>query len=223
MQHNLHTCFSPSGRFRQIEVLTSVANEFFQLYSQVSGQPVQRISKDQGKHRHSIMEKDDFKGYSEIFNLNCSNLISCILFYSLVILQLHYSHRRVVCICGFNLTFLFLSEEEVGDEQTLTLKRNNSALNVAKLLKKSISKHNLFAASPEQGPTEHMQLNGHASSTHTNTNGHRQASPERDACSNAHPDPQADPHIQKHGRKKDSCSLATVTEEIGVIGETEDR
>lgn len=123
------------------------------------------------------------------------------------------------------LPFPFLSEEEVGDEQTL--KRNNSALNVAKLLKKTISKHNLFAASPEQaeahGPTEHIQLNGHASSTHTNTNGHRQASPERDACSNTHPDPQADPLTQKHGRKKESCSLATVTEEIGVNGETEDR
>ncbi|TWW81140.1 Sperm-specific antigen 2 [Takifugu flavidus] len=154
--------YALTSRFRQIEVLTSVANEFFQLYSQVSGQPVQRISKDQ--------------------------------------------------------------EEEVGDEQTVALKRNNSALNVAKLLKKTISKHNLFAASPEQaeahGSKEHKQLNGHAPST--NTNGHTHTSTEKDTCSDAHPEPPADPVNQKHFRKKDSCSLATVTEEIGISGETED-
>lgn len=134
-----------------------------------------------------------------------------------------------MCKYGFNFFApLFLSEgEEVGDEQTLALKRNNSALNVAKLLKKTISKHNLFAASPEtaeaHGPKEHIQLNGHASSPHTNTSGHTHPSPEKDVCSSAHPDLQADPVNQKHSRKKDSCSLATVTEEIGVNGETEDR
>lgn len=134
-----------------------------------------------------------------------------------------------MCKCGCNFSPpLFLSEgEEVGDEQTLALKRNNSALNVAKLFKKTISKHNLFAASPEpaetHGPKEHIQLNGQASSPHTNTNGHTHPSPEKDAFSSAHPDLQADPVNQKHSRKKDSCSLATVTEEIGVNGETEER
>ena len=117
--------------------------------------------------------------------------------------------------------------EEVSDEHTHALKRNNSALNVAKLLKKTISKHNLFAASPEpaeaHGPKEHVQLNGHASSSHTNTNDDAHPSPEKDAFSSTHPDLQADPVNQKHSRKKDSCSLATVTEEIGLNGETEDR
>lgn len=132
-----------------------------------------------------------------------------------------------MCKSGFNFFAPLFLSEEVGDEQTLAQKRNNSALNVAKLLRKSISKHNLFAASPEPPEAhrlkEQTQLNGHASSPHTNTNGHTHPSPEKDVCSSAHPDLQADPVNQKHSRKKDSCSLETVTEEIGVNGEAEDR
>uniref|UniRef100_A0A4W6DIY5 ITPR-interacting domain-containing protein n=1 Tax=Lates calcarifer TaxID=8187 RepID=A0A4W6DIY5_LATCA len=130
--------YALTSRFRQIEVLTTVANEFFQLYSQVSGQPVQCISsRDQGK-------------------------------------------------------------EGGGDESTPVLRKTNSARNVAKLLKKTISKHNLLAAaseSPEaQTPNQHTQLNGHTSTETVS---------------------------QKHIRKKDSRSLATVTEETNGDGETD--
>ncbi|XP_071336321.1 protein ITPRID2 isoform X2 [Trachinotus anak] len=159
--------YALTSRFRQIEVLTTVANEFFQLYSQVSGQPVQRISsRDQG---------------GEV-------------------------------------------GEGGGDEPTPPLKKTNSALNVAKLLKKTISKHNLLATAPESPeahtPNQHTQLNGHTPSDHKHTNGHVFVGPEKDACS-IEPTHQGETVGQKHVRKKDSCSLATVTEETNGDGETD--
>ncbi|XP_029386259.1 protein ITPRID2 isoform X2 [Echeneis naucrates] len=154
--------YALTSRFRQIEVLTTVANEFFQLYSQVSGQPVQRISsRDQGP------EMND------------------------------------------------------GDEST-PLKRSNSALNVAKLLKKTISKHNLLAStseSPDAHPTSpHTPMNGDTPSDHTHTNGNAPARPEREGSS-TDLNHQGETVSQKHIRKRDSCSLATVTEETNGDGE----
>ncbi|XP_040913062.1 protein ITPRID2 isoform X2 [Toxotes jaculatrix] len=152
--------YALTSRFRQIEVLTTVANEFFQLYSQVSGQPVQRISsRDQGGE----------------------------------------------------------GGEGGGDEATPALKRSSSALNVAKLLKKTISKHNLLATTPDS-PDQHGQLNGHSPSDHTHTNGHAHTGPEQDVCS-TDSDHQAETVSQKHIRRKDNCSLATVTEETNGDGE----
>ncbi|KAM7406744.1 hypothetical protein PAMA_002788 [Pampus argenteus] len=148
--------YALTSRFRQIEVLTTVANEFFQLYSQVSGQPIQRISpSDQGGE----------KG------------------------------------------------EGVTDEPHPGLKRSSSALNTAKLLKKTLSKHNLLMASPEspeaRTPRQETQLNGHGRSDHTFSSG-----PEQDGGS-------TEPDHQKHIRKKDSCPLATVTEENNGDGEAD--
>ena len=116
--------------------------------------------------------------------------------------------------------------EEGGDEQSPALKRKSSALNVAKLLKKTISKHNLFVAASESHetnvPNQHTELNGHASSVHTNASSQAQTSVEMDECS-TDPDPQTESANQKHVRKKDSCSLATVTEETSGDGETDER
>ncbi|KAM9347636.1 protein ITPRID2 [Symphorus nematophorus] len=161
--------YALTSRFRQIEVLTTVANEFFQLYSQVSGQPLQRIaSRDQGGE----------------------------------------------------------GGEKGREEPSPPLKRSSSALNVAKLLKKTISKHNLHAAASGSLEThttnQHTQLNGHAPSDHANTNGHAHTNPEQDGCS-TDADHQVETVNQKHNRKKDSCSLATVTEETNGDGETDDR
>ncbi|XP_022059324.2 LOW QUALITY PROTEIN: protein ITPRID2 [Acanthochromis polyacanthus] len=163
--------YALTSRFRQIEVLTTVANEFFQLYSQVSGQPVQRISsKDLGG--------DGGEG----------------------------------------------GGAGSASEQTPPQKKSRSAVNVAKqLLKKSISKHNLLAASPEspEGQMSNQQLNGHATaSDHTHTNGHAYAGTDQDGCS-ATSGHQVETVIQKHTRKKDNCSLATVTEETNGDGESD--
>lgn len=116
--------------------------------------------------------------------------------------------------------------EEGGNEPSPPLKRNSSALNAAKLLKKTISKHNLLAASSESPeahkPKQNTELNGHAPFVHTNTNGHAHTGPEQNGCS-TDPDHQGETVNQKHNRKKDSCSLATVTEETNGDGETDDR
>ncbi|XP_042350311.1 protein ITPRID2 isoform X3 [Plectropomus leopardus] len=157
-----------AGRFRQIEVLTTVANEFFQLYSQVSGQPVQRISsRDQGGEGGG--------------------------------------------------------EAGGGEESSPSLRRSGSARNVAKLLKKTISKHNLLAAASESAeantPNQDTPSNGHAAPDQAQTNGHAQAAgPEQDVCS-TDPDHQAETGNQKHMRKKDSYPLATVTEETNGDGD----
>lgn len=91
-----------------------------------------------------------------------------------------------------------------------SLKRNNSALNAAKLLKKSISKHNLLTAASESHeappPKQQVQMKGHATPTAT------QAGPEQDRdCTNS--DHQMETVSQKPVRKKDHVPLATVAEE----------
>ncbi|XP_017265820.1 protein ITPRID2 isoform X2 [Kryptolebias marmoratus] len=175
--------YALTSRFRQIEVLTTVANEFFQLYSQVSGQPVQRIStKDSGGG-------EDAGG---------------------------------------------AGGGGGGEDQTPSLKRSNSALNVAKILKKSISKHNLLSSaseSPEaQSPNQKVQLNGHAAtptsapSTPTAAAAaapdHAHAGPEQDKES-TDSDNQVATISQKVIRKKDHFPLATVTEETSGGVETD--
>ncbi|XP_028292254.1 protein ITPRID2 isoform X3 [Gouania willdenowi] len=152
--------YALTSRFRQIEVLTTVANEFFQLYSQVSGQPVQIISSK---------DKDE------------------------------------------------TGEGGRTDEQPTSVKKTNSARNVAKILKRTISKHNLLAASSES-PEAPAQLKANAKAA-------SEAAPvtnEQGGC-NTSTDHKADTVSQKLIRKKDNCSLATVAEESSGDGETESK
>ncbi|XP_061647559.1 protein ITPRID2 isoform X3 [Phyllopteryx taeniolatus] len=148
--------YALTSRFRQIEVLTTVANQFIQLYGHVSGQPVQSVSSISGS-------RDQGGG-------------------------------------------------EVAKDQSppSLFQRRTSAQNVADRLKKSLSKHNLLMASPSPPgrPADKAPpalANGHS--------GH---------LYNGHPAQDGDEqHAEKHIRKKDSCSLATVTEECGGSGDGE--
>ena len=84
---------------------------------------------------------------------------------------------------------------------------------MAKRLKKTISKHNLLGSSPESPEARlSKQPNGTAGLDHTGTNGHAEAGSD--------PDHQ-DLLSQKHLRRKDNFSLATVTEETSTDGDAD--
>ena len=123
--------------------------------------------------------------------------------------------------------FVFLTGGEGGgaeeEQQSPPLKRSNSARNAAKILRKNISKHNLLASesSEAHSPKQQTQLNGQAATPdHAHINGHAHASPEQDRHS-TDSDHQAETFSQKHIRRKDNFSLATVTEETSGDGETD--
>ncbi|XP_051566044.1 protein ITPRID2-like isoform X2 [Myxocyprinus asiaticus] len=125
--------YALTSRFRQTEVLATVANVFSEIYSQVSGRPMERI------------------GSSDIETVKPS-----------------------------------------------PLKRNNSALNAAKILKRNITKHNLLASSTEETANQPSALQPDSVEG---------VNPIQDELTDVEQKLQ-----QKIFRKKDS-SLATVTEE----------
>uniref|UniRef100_A0A671S627 Sperm-specific antigen 2-like n=1 Tax=Sinocyclocheilus anshuiensis TaxID=1608454 RepID=A0A671S627_9TELE len=126
--------YALTSRFRQTEVLATVANVFSEIYSQVSGRPMERIGS--------------------------------------------------------------------GDTETKTpspLKRNNSALNAAKILKRNITKQNLLASAME-GAAKQL-----SASDADNTEG---------ANSDVRAGLMDTEHkLQQKGFRKKDSSLATVTEE----------
>lgn len=50
-------CFLPAGRFRQVQVLTAMANAFYSLYSHVSRTPLQKLATPQFTFTSSPVEK----------------------------------------------------------------------------------------------------------------------------------------------------------------------
>ncbi|XP_061697245.1 protein ITPRID2 isoform X2 [Syngnathoides biaculeatus] len=148
--------YALTSRFRQIEVLTTVANQFIQLYGHVSGQPVQSVCSFSGSRDQGGGEVTKDQSPPSIFQ------------------------------------------------------RRTSAQNVADRLKKSLSKHNLLMAShsPPSRPddkTPPTLANGHSRQLH---DGHSEQDGDEQTA-------------EKHIRKKDSCSLATVTEETSGSGDVE--
>ncbi|XP_030641637.1 protein ITPRID2 isoform X2 [Chanos chanos] len=126
--------YALTSRFRQTEVLATVANVFTEIYSQVSGRPTQRIGSCEGESKEPSQ-----------------------------------------------------------------LKRNNSALNAAKILKKTITRQNLLSS------TEGAQ----SPSSVTSDPGKGEA-----VSPGVWDSPSESEHKQQRMfRKKDSPSLATVTEE----------